>query len=116
MARLAAGRAVGVRRYVHQLDECNATRPSDGSEIAPALFIRALVPNLQLVLTSDDTTDDLKFRSDAPDRLVLEDYQQRMGWINSAALKYHKLMQGDKREAMFNYLEEIMSWADKPDV
>ncbi len=89
--------------------------PSDGSETAPALFLRALVPNLQLVLTSEDTTDDPEFKSEAPDRLALEDYQKRMGWINSAAWKYHKLMQGDRRDTMFHHLEEIKSWCDLPD-
>ncbi len=73
------------------------------------------MPNLQLVLTSEDTTEDPEFKSEAPDRLVLEDYQKRMSWISAAAKKYDDLMQGDKRKTMFHYLEEIKSWGDLPD-
>ncbi len=89
--------------------------PSDGSEIALHSFSVLWCQNLQLVLTSEDTTDDPEFKSEAPDRLVLEDYQKRMGWITDAASKYDELMQGGKREIMFRYLEEIKSWGDIPD-
>ncbi|WP_322048629.1 DUF2515 family protein [Paraburkholderia sp. J67] len=88
---------------------------SDGSEVALAPLVRALVPSLQLVLTSDDETDNADFRSDAPDRLVLWDYQKRMDWIQKAADKFHDLMQGEKSGFMMDYLHEIKSWGDKPD-
>ncbi|MBN3782926.1 hypothetical protein G3O06_36175 [Burkholderia sp. Ac-20345] len=88
---------------------------SDGSEIALAPVIRALVPSLQLVLTSDDKTDSIEFRSDAPDRLVLEDYQKRMDWIQTAATKYDGLMQGPRKQVMLDYLGTIKSWGDRPD-
>jgi hypothetical protein len=88
---------------------------SDGSDVAGALVVRALVPNLQLVLTSADTTNDIEFRSDAPDRLVLEDFQKRMSWIQDAAKKYHGLMQGDRRQTMLDYLKDIKNWGDMPD-
>ncbi|CAB3726078.1 hypothetical protein LMG24076_05065 [Trinickia soli] len=87
---------------------------SDGSDALVAVT-RALVPGLQLVLTPDRTTDDTEFRSDAPDRLVLEDYQKRMEWIKEAAKKYHGLMQR-KEKIMFDYLEVIKSWGDLPDL
>lgn len=87
---------------------------SDGSEIALSPVIRALVPSLQLVLTSDDTTDNIEFRSDAPDRLVLQDYQKRMDWIGNAAKKFHGLMLR-RRGKMIEYLKDIKSWGDKPD-
>ncbi|WP_414630256.1 DUF2515 family protein, partial [Burkholderia cenocepacia] len=70
----------------------------------------ALVPSLQLVLTADDKTDSIEFRSDAPDRLVLEDYQKRMDWIQTAATKYDGLMQGPRRQVMLDYLGTIKSW------
>ncbi|KVC78079.1 DUF2515 family protein [Burkholderia ubonensis] len=88
---------------------------SDGSELALSPVIRALVPNLQLVLTPDYKTDKIEFKSDAPDRMVLEDYQKRMDWITSAAEKYHNLMKV-KKEAMIGYLEVIKGWGDEPDV
>ncbi|AOK18143.1 hypothetical protein WT26_20355 [Burkholderia cepacia] len=88
---------------------------SDGSEIALSPVIRALVPNLQLVLTSDDKTENIEFRSDARDRLVLEDYQQRMDWIQKAAEKYDELMQGKRRHTMLGYLADIKKWGDRPD-
>ena len=88
---------------------------SDGSDIALSPVVRALVPSLQLVLTDEDTTNNLVFRSDAPDRLVLQDYQKRMGWIKDAATKYHRLMQGDYRQTMLDYLSNIRNWGDMPD-
>lgn len=88
---------------------------SDGSDIALSPVIRALVPNLQLVLTSDDKTENIEFRSDAPDRLVLEDYQKRMDWIMGAAKKFHGLMQGVRSGVMMNHLTEIKSWGDRPE-
>lgn len=88
---------------------------SDGSEIVLAPVIRALVPSLQLVLTSEDTTDNAEFRSDAPDRLILEQYRKRMDWIQNAANKFHGLMQGTRRQSMFDYLENIKGWGDRPD-
>lgn len=87
---------------------------SDGSDVALAPVVRALVPNLQLVLTSADATDNKEFRSDAPDRLVLEDYQRRMNWIQNAAKKYHKLMQ-EKPKVMLGYLKDIKNWGDMSD-
>lgn len=90
---------------------------SDGSDIAIAPVIRALVPNLELVLTSDDSTDDPDFLSVAPDRMLLEDYQKRMLWINGVARKYHGLMQGHSKQHMLDELGKIAEWeklADTP--
>jgi len=90
--------------------------PSDAfdSQLAVTRVIRALVPSLQLVLTSGDTTGDAEFRSDAKDRLVLEDYRQRMDWIKNVAGKFDYLMQS-KWEIMRGYLEDIKDWGDIPD-
>lgn len=85
-----------------------------GSGMALAPVVRALVPSLKLVLTSDDETDNIEFRSDAPDRLVLQDYQKRMDWIQGAAKKYHKLMR-DRRRIMLDHLSCIMDWGSMPD-
>jgi hypothetical protein len=90
---------------------------SDGSDIAIAPVIRALVPNLELVLASDDGTDNPDFLSVAPDRIVLQDYQKRMLWINGVARKYHGLMQGHWKQHMLTELGKIAEWerlADKP--
>jgi len=38
-----------------------------------------------------------------------------MGWINDAATKYHRLMQGDCRQTMLDYLSNIRNWGDMPD-
>jgi len=100
---------------IHSSMEAMRYGLSDGSDIALSLLLRALVPNLQLVLTSGDTTDDAEFQSNAPDRLVLQDYQKRMDWIQKAAMKYHGLMQGDRRETMIGYLKDIRNWGDRPD-
>lgn len=85
---------------------------SNGSDIALSPVIRALVPGLQLVLTSDYKTENIEFRSDAPDRLVLEDYRQRMAWITDAATKYDDLMR-KHTDKMFGFLKEIKSWGDE---
>ncbi|CAL8477935.1 DUF2515 family protein [Caballeronia sp. S22] len=87
---------------------------AEGADTALVPVIRALMPNLQLVLTSEYETDDINFRSDAPDRMVLEDYQQRMSWIVGAATKYHGLMQ-NQTEKMITYLSAIRSWGDETD-
>ena len=71
-------------------------------------FVHLLVPGLQLVLTSDYETDNAKYRSDAPDRLDLGDYQKRMGWITEAANKYHYLMQHNQT-FMLTELKKIIS-------
>ncbi|MEM5453671.1 hypothetical protein VSR69_02275 [Paraburkholderia phytofirmans] len=89
--------------------------PSDGSDLAGMALIRALVPNLQLVLTSDDTTDDPDFLSVAPDRTVLQDYRQRMFWIKGVAKKYHGLMQGAYKQKMQDSLATIAQWGGLPD-
>lgn len=75
---------------------------------------RALVPSLHLVLTSDYKTNDVKFRSDAPDRMPLENYRKRMDWIQKAAEKYDGLMQ-TQQKFMLGELQIISSWADWPD-
>lgn len=83
---------------------------SDGPDALVAT-IRALVPNLQLVLTSNYKTKDIKYRSDAPDRLVLENYRKRMDWIQNAAKKYHELMM-TQQTFMLGELQTIESWLD----
>jgi hypothetical protein len=88
---------------------------STGDGMALQLVIRAMVPNLQLVLTPDYETDKLEFVSKAPDRLKLEDYQKRMDWIQTAASKYDGLMNGRYSSDMRTYLETIKSWGDDPD-
>lgn len=84
---------------------------SDGSEISLAPIVRALVPSLQLILKSDYKSDDPEFRSDAPDRLDLADYQTRMGWITAAADKYHKLMK-NKQKIMLDELRKIRNFSN----
>ena len=87
---------------------------ADESSMAMTPVIRALVRNLQLVLSSHDETTDAEYRSNAPDRLDLSDYQKRMGWIKSAAMQYHRLMQ-TQPTFMHAELKSIQSWADTPD-
>lgn len=54
---------------------------ADESSMAMTPVIRALVPNLQLVLASHDETTDAEYRSNAPDRL---DYRIiRSAWDGS---------------------------------
>ncbi|MFM0631124.1 DUF2515 family protein [Paraburkholderia xenovorans] len=89
--------------------------PSDGSDLAAMALIRALVPNLQLVLTSEDTTQDPDFLSVAPDRTVLQNYLQRMFWIKGVAKKYHDLMQGPYKQKMLDSLATIAQWGSLPD-
>jgi hypothetical protein len=76
------------------------------------VFVRALVPNLQLVLTSDDTTENPDFLSVAPDRTILQDYQQRMSWIQAVANKYHRLMRSIRKDRLRDELEKIAEWGN----
>lgn len=84
-------------------------------KIALPQFIRALVPSLQLVLISDYTTENAKYRSDAPDNIIVENYRKRMDWIQKAAEKYHALML-TQQTFMLNQLNTIKSWVGTPDI
>ena len=86
---------------------------SDGPD-ALVVTTRAVVPGLHLVLTSDYKTKDIEYRSDAPDRLVLENYRKRMDWIQKAAEKYHGLML-TQEAFMLGELRTIEGWLDWPD-
>lgn len=86
-----------------------------GGPDALVVATRAVVPSLHLVLTSDYKTNDIEYRSDAPDRLVLENYRKRMDWIQKAAEKYDGLMQ-TRLTFMLGELQTIESWLDWPDI
>ncbi len=92
---------------------------SDGSEIAGQMLVRALVPSLKLVLTSDDDykgpdSERGLFESDAPDKLVLQNYGKRMDWITGAAYKFNSLMI-NKTTQMEGYLSVMEGWWDMAD-
>jgi hypothetical protein len=84
---------------------------ADDSSLAMIPFVRALVPGLHLVLTSQYKTNDIRYRSNAPDRMVLQNYRKRMDWIQKAADKYDDLMQTEK-EFMLGELRAIQNFGD----
>jgi hypothetical protein len=88
--------------------------PIGMAEFDASVIAHALIPNLELVLTADDTTDDENFKSLPKRDIKLQDYKQRIGWINDAANKYDNLMTGYKSE-MHAHLARIASWGDLPD-
>jgi len=88
--------------------------PLGMAKYSASIIAHALIPNLELVLTADDTTDDERFKSLPKNDIKLQDYKQRMGWIADAAGKYDKLMKNYKSE-MHAHLARMASWSDLPD-
>jgi hypothetical protein len=71
-------------------------------------------PGLELVFTHQCTSSHLEVKSVAPKDTKLEDFLNRMNWINQAAAKFHGLMQR-KKEFMHSALLNIAGWVDHPD-
>lgn len=77
--------------------------------IAPIVAaLHAMIPPLQLSFTSEDSTSDTQYRSDAPADLILDDYVQRMNWIKATGDLFHRLMR-KKKEYMLTELKTIAS-------
>ena len=74
-------------------------------------FVHWASPPLELVFGNNCTIDDLSLKSVAPENTKLEDFKNRMNWINQAANKFHGLM-----IKYNNYMESeikiIASWVD----
>ncbi|MBB5017501.1 hypothetical protein HNQ59_000765, partial [Chitinivorax tropicus] len=72
--------------------------------------IRWISPKQQIVFTNHCETDDPKLKSEAPEDMIVEDYQSRMGWIADAAKHFHHLMQ-TQTAFMEIQLSAIADWA-----
>ncbi|WP_231385695.1 hypothetical protein [Thiomonas sp. FB-6] len=68
-----------------------------------------LVFKFQLSFSAEGYVDDPEWRSDAPPGIRVDDYKERMEWIDKAALKYHELMSGKHKQRM---LAELRTLAD----
>lgn len=76
--------------------------------------VKWLSPTYELTFTHRCEIDDPEFKSVAPDDLVVEDYDSRMGWIENAANKFHGLMIREENY-MIGELNTIASWKNTPD-
>ena len=63
----------------------------------------------QLSFSAEGYVDDPEWRSDALPGVRVDDYKERMKWIDGAARKYHGLMIGEFRERL---LAELRILAD----
>jgi Protein of unknown function (DUF2515) len=64
----------------------------------------------QLSFSAEGYVDDPAWRSDAPPGIHVDDYKQRMGWIDKAALKYHQLMNGKCKQRMLAELRILAAY------
>ena len=71
-------------------------------------------PTYQLVFSHQCNVKDKELKSVAPEELVIEDFESRMGWILKAGDMFHKLMKTHK-----NYMESelatMAAWDSAPD-
>ncbi|MDE2479751.1 MAG: hypothetical protein KGM87_12725 [Betaproteobacteria bacterium] len=70
---------------------------------------RSVAFKFQLSFSARDYVPDPAWRSDAPPGIRVEDYKERMDWIDDAAGKYHALMYGECQQRM---LAELRILAD----
>jgi hypothetical protein len=71
---------------------------------------KALMFKFQLSFSAEEYVEDPEWRSDAPPGIRVEDYKERMEWIDKAALKYHQLMNGKCRQRMLAELRILGSY------
>jgi hypothetical protein len=76
--------------------------------------LRWLSPAYELVFSHECSTRDEELKSVAPDDMVVEDFDSRMGWIGKAAEKFNRLM-SDKKGYMVSEIKTIARWVDDPD-
>lgn len=75
---------------------------------------RQVSPSYELTFTHRCEIDDPELKSVAPDDLIVEDFDSRMGWIEDAATLFHKLMI-ERENYMIGELNTIASWVNTPD-
>ena len=68
---------------------------------------RMLMFKLQLSFSAEEYADDPRWRSDAPPGIRLQDYKERMSWIDNAALRYHQLMNSECRARLLEQLRAL---------
>jgi len=71
-----------------------------------------LVFKFQLSFSAQGYVDDPAWRSDAPPGIRVDDYKQRMDWIDEAARKYHKLMNGKCKQRMLAELRILAAYEE----
>lgn len=71
-------------------------------------------PDYKLVFANTCGIQETDLQSNAPDDLIIESFASRMGWIQKAASKFHKLMD-TKSNHMEKELHTIASWVNEPD-
>jgi hypothetical protein len=72
-------------------------------------LVQLVSPTLELVFAAGCETNNPELKSVAPDGIELENYKQRMDWINKAAKQFHGLMQNNK-DYMEGQLQTMASW------
>ncbi len=77
-------------------------------------LIHWAAPKYELVFTHQCTTDDPELKSEAPEDLIVEDFDSRMDWITDAAKMFHDLMQ-TKTPHMMAELGTMAGWVNSPD-
>ena len=77
-------------------------------------LVRWAAPKYQIVFAHTCETDNDTLKSEAPDDMVVEDYQSRMRWIEQAAGHFHWLMLNQNTH-MMQELQTIAGWVDSPD-
>ena len=77
-------------------------------------IVKCLSPTYEITFTHRCEIDDPQLKSVAPDDMVVEDYDSRMGWIDKAAIKFHGLMI-KKENYMIGELNTIAYWVNTPD-
>lgn len=77
-------------------------------------WFRFLAPKYQLVFGHQCEVNDPDLKSEAPDDLVVENFDSRMDWITDAADTFHGLMT-KRKSYMIQELKTIAGWDKTPD-
>ncbi|MGH1485968.1 MAG: DUF2515 family protein [Cellvibrionaceae bacterium] len=77
-------------------------------------WVRWASPKYELTFTHRCTIRDTELKSKAPDDLIVEDFDSRMGWIEDAASMFHRLM-NERENYMVGELNTIATWVNAED-
>lgn len=77
-------------------------------------IVRSLSPKFELVFSHQCSECDENLKSEAPKDMRVEDFRNRMNWIEEAALQFHGLMQ-TKSSYMNQEIRTISSWVNYED-
>jgi hypothetical protein len=81
-------------------------------------YVKFIAPTYQLVFSHKEGIENESERDEltsvAPDDLIVENFESRMGWILEAGGKFHKLMH-TRKDYMENELKIIAGWVNEKD-